>query len=382
MLIISPAFAPCALVGAARMTSLAAYLAKGSYCVSVISIGKWYFKNDLWCRQVPKDISLIEISETSKLEKSLKSEIILCLSKCRYDICITSMGPYETQKFLWKLCNRYDVPLILDYRDPWLFYKYYYSGRSILVKTKRFLLDMFLLRYEYKSISYASNVVTVSKKNTEILQKRYRKSAHKMTTIFNGHECIEKLENNQCEKREEYVIGCAGKFIYYNESAALELVKAVNELNEEGIGISIVHIGEEMDNATELLKSKGIDHSFYKYVGKLGYDDTMHRLSNMDAVLIIYGFREGLGTKVFDYIGVNKPIIYCGILPSELGDFVSDFKNVIVTDNKTALKKGLTDFVKRNVQTLENTPCKLYSRATQNRKYEVIIKSAIKNDTL
>ena len=58
-----------------------------------------------------------------------------------------------------------------------------------------------------------------------------------------------------------------------------------------------------------MLRKNKINTNNYQYIGKLGYDDAMQCLCHADAAVIIYGSKEGLGTKVFDYIGLNKPVM-------------------------------------------------------------------------
>lgn len=71
ILIISPAFAPCTLVGAARMTSLAEDLTSNGYNVKVISIGKWMYEGELWNRTIPDNVHIVEIPKTKFIRVEL-----------------------------------------------------------------------------------------------------------------------------------------------------------------------------------------------------------------------------------------------------------------------------------------------------------------------
>ena len=157
----------------------------------------------------------------------------------------------------------------------------------------------------------------------------------------------------------------------------MELLQAVSELRKNGYNVQVVHIGEKSDDATELVREMKLDSACYEYAGKQNYQNAMKSLSKMQASVVIYNFPEGLGTKVFDYIGMNMPIIYAGLLPSELSQFVSQFKNVIIADNKETLAAGIKKFINEKVYTLENTPIQTYSREYQNRKYQELIDDVI-----
>ena len=99
----------------------------------------------------------------------------------------------------------------------------------------------------------------------------------------------------------------------------------------------------------------------------------MKFLSRQNASLIVYGTYEGLGTKVFDYIGLNKPIIYYGVYPSELSEFISRFKNVVVTSDSIELEQGIRRFVHQRIEKLEVVKCEKYSREYQNIRYKNLI---------
>lgn len=380
ILILSPYYAPCSLVGAARMTSLSEYLSKSNK-VDVICFNRDYYKNIDGKRNIPDGVVIIEVNKgRNGYIQSYKETLKNRLADKIYDVCIMSMGPFEGQRFVWKECKKKEIQLILDYRDPWLFYPPFYKGKNLLTRLKLFIKDIGNFLYEIRSIEYSSLVVTVTDRNTDILRRRYKKHSNKIKTVYNGYEssalsCISQKSENTDEK--VYSIGCAGKFLYYNKKFARLLIEILDELYREKYKIKLYHIGEKKDDATQIIKNMNLVTCVYEYGGKLDYDAAMRYLAEKDAGLIIYGTPEGLGTKVFDYIGLNKPIIYYGILPSELGDFINGFKNVVVTDNKENLKEGIKRLINSNVFNLEDIPNVRYSRDYQNSRYEELIQNIL-----
>ena len=378
ILIVSPCFAPSTLVGAARMTSLADFLSQNGYNVSAVTLGKAYYPNDLWDRPVPSRVNRMEVSQKGNWTELMRQKVRTAFAEKHYDACILSVGPFETQIFIKKECKRYGIPLILDYRDAWLFYRPYYKGMSRRNRMKAYIKDAAMLPVECRNVDYASRVVTVTDSIKSLLTNRYGSKKDKFITILNGHEDMSDYSSRETGKNtEEYRIGCIGKFIYYNKKIAMELLQAVSELRKNGYNVQVVHIGEKSDDATELVREMKLDSACYEYAGKQNYQNAMKSLSKMQASVVIYNFPEGLGTKVFDYIGMNMPIIYAGLLPSELSQFVSQFKNVIIADNKETLAAGIKKFINEKVYTLENTPIQTYSREYQNRKYQELIDDVI-----
>lgn len=359
------------------MTSLAGFLASENYEVTVVSI-KTERKDTATKRQIPKGIRLIAVEGGNNLLRSLKNRINELISKECYDVCIVSMGPFFTQKFVGAICKKHSIPLILDYRDAWLFYKPYYRNKSIAVKCKMAVSDFLMLHYELKNISYASKIISVTDSMTRILAKRYQQCSNKMITIYNGHEDINNYINDERRfGKDEYIIGCIGKFLYYNKSMAVRMLEAVDNLRRKGYKVSIVHVGEEYDDASELVREKGMDMGCYQYLGRKNYDDSMELLNSVDAALIIYGFPEGLGTKIFDYIGLNKPIIYAGVKPSELSEFVSRFGNVVIGDTRVEIEDGIRYFIDEGITYLQSVPTDSYSRKEQNKIYEKVIRNVL-----
>lgn len=378
IMIISPYFAPSSAVGAARMTSLADYLASNGYLVDVISWGKNFQLSDKRNRTVPDKVNIFEVNSGNGM-KALEKEIEALMRMNAYSVLISSMGPFETIKFVPEQCQKWRVPYILDYRDAWLFYPFYYKNVSFFTKLKRFIKDTYYLRFEWIGVQNAAYIVTVTDRNADILKKRYERFTDKIVTIYNGHEKLPEMNSNNCLHDKEYTIGCAGKFLYYNEPLAISFLKTLSRLRARGLKIKLLHIGNNNDDATEIIKKECLDPEIYLYLGQYNYDDAMRFLSKQNAGLIIYAYSEGLGTKVFDYIGLNKPIVYYGVCPSELSEFVLGFKNVVVTSDPFELEVGLNRLIDQQITTLEDVRRDSYSRAAQNERYRTLIEKAVEN---
>ncbi len=366
ILIISPAFAPCTLVGAARMTSLVDYLIKKNYKVTVVCYGRWMFKGNLWTRKIPSGAKIIEISETKKIRFSLFMGVISELIHEKYDVCITSMGPFYGQLFMWFISALFNLPYILDYRDLW-----FEDGDM-----KKNVHDLLVRGIEKLSIKHSSAVVFVTEGNLEIMKSRVKKYSSKMYTIYNGCENMEGFQNVR-KQQEGYCICCVGKYLYYDKNAAVALLESINCLRKQGVNIRLFHIGEESDSAADILREYNLDTDCYCFLGEKSYEDSMSILSGMDAAVIIYRHETGLGTKVFDYIGLNKPIIYVGKVPSELSRFITQFENYIIDDSVESLTDKLGDFVSNNVIKLNREVENFYTRDCQNKEYEVLIDDVI-----
>ena len=372
VLIVSPYFAPSSAVGAARMTSLAGYLAGKGEIVDVVSLGRKYQLADAWNRVVPQRVNIYEVNGEDgikELEKQTESLLMMNI----YSILISSMGPFETIKFVFKQCQKENVPYILDYRDPWLFWPWYYDHISCFNRLKRFIKDCYYFPFEYISIRNASSVVTTTEKNADILKSRYRKYSDKIVTIFNGYDCLPRVKYENDSSSAEYTIVCTGKFRYYSESLAREFLRSLSRLRKDGRKVKLLHIGNDTDDASDIVKNENLDSDVYLYLGQYNYNRAMDLVAKQNAGLIIYSCHEGLSTKVFDYIGLNKPIMYYGVCPSELSRFISRFKNVVVASTPSDLEHGIKNFIDNRIVKLEEVKHEEYSRSFQNARYKDLI---------
>lgn len=369
ILIVSLHYAPYSGVGSARMTSLSEYMLKEGYKVTVVCYDSSIYKIDEQQREIPQGVERIAVlKKKNKIGDiiELKKTISQLMSIKNYKICIVSVGPYISYLFIAGLCKKYKIPYIIDYRDHWLFE---YSTPIFGIKSfLRRIHDYLCLPIEKYVFQSSEKIVFVSDKSKETIKRRYGLDEEKCNVICNGFEVIpEKKEN---KKNECFKIYIAGKFIAYNYRMALDFLSVCKDI-ESPYKIEIFHIGNKED---DLEAYQGIYHD----LGVMSYKDTMVELSNADAFLINSGISVGLGTKVFDYIALNKPIIYIGVDPSEISDFIRIFENAYICTNQKEMDVCLHSMIENYTDFLTVKDIKKYSREYQNGKYVFLIEKLIR----
>jgi len=134
------------------------------------------------------------------------------------------------------------------------------------------------------------------------------------------------------------------------------------------MNIKLHHIGE---------KEKEIVDSSNNYfsLGFFNYEDAIEKIDNYIAGVIIYDHPTGYGTKVFDYISRNIPIILVTKKGEALSKFVNSFKNGFVCKNEREVENALNILIGNNIVLLDDCD-KLYkySRDFQNEKFYNVIK--------
>lgn len=370
ILIISLAYAPYSGVGAARMTSLSKYLTAQGESVTVLCYDSKVFGDNEQKRDVPEDIERIIVSQLKKPLKNiynLKKEIDNVLNKRKFELCIISVGPFEPMFIVNRIWKQWKVPYIIDYRDPWVFENKGIKEKGVL-KYKIILHDFICNFIEKRAICFASKLVFVTEQFQKEFIMRNRIRDNKCFVIYNGYEDVLKVSNNK--KNGLLTIGIAGKFALYNEQAAVDFLQACRILKQQ-INIRVMHIG----NNENTINSTYSD--VYQNLGTRNHVDTMKELAQMDVMLICYQHKTGLGTKVFDYIGLNKPIIYIGIKPSELSEFIGRFENAYVCTNINAMIKAIKTIYDNKYNYLTKNDITQYSREKQNEKYYSLLKEII-----
>lgn len=371
VLILSLAYAPYSGVGAARMTSLSKYLLDKGCSVTVICYDSLIFGEKEQKREIPtgvKRICVEQFSNKIKNRKNLENIVGRVIREDKFDVCISSVGPYDTMFFIHKLWKKWRVPYIIDYRDPWLFEKTTIKPTGLL-KYKLLVHDYLYQPIEKRAIKNAVKIVSVTQKCQADLIERYRVDKEKCSVIYNGYEDAptEYAESNH----KEFTIGIAGKFASYNSDAA-ELFLAVCQEVQDIQPVQVWHIGKKED----VLEEKYSE--VYINVGEKNHRDTMEELAKTDALLVSYAHVSGLGTKVFDYIALNKPIIYVGVVPSELAEFIGQFENSYICAERKQMAASVREILNRKDDFLTVKDVSVYSREKQNDRYYLMMQDVVK----
>lgn len=371
ILIISLAYAPYSGVGAARMTSLSKYLAERGECVTVLCYDSNNFNDNEQKREVPENVERIVVSKLKNSVKNiynLKKKISNVLIEHKIELCLISVGPFEPMVIADKIWRQWNIPYIIDYRDPWVFENKGIRVKGIL-RYKILFHDFVCSFLEKRAIHFASKLIFVTEKFQKEFIARNRLQNDKCDVICNGYEDALPV----CKKNEEnkvFKIGIAGKFALYNEQAAINFLKVCHNIKPQ-VDIRVIHIGNE-----ECVINKGYS-DVYQNLGTRNHADTMKELAQMDAMLICYQHKTGLGTKLFDYIALNKPIIYIGITPSELSEFICQFENAYACTDMNAMSNAIKTIYYKKKQYLTQRDITQYSRENQNRKYYTLLKELL-----
>lgn len=366
LLIVAPAFPPDRRVGAVRMGSLAHYLLKKSVSITVITNRKSSIDVD-----VSKYVYVDTLESGRYSEKFAKNEQLYLKAfneetdAEKYDNVIISGGPFYTFSIA-KSAKDKGIPCILDFRDPWIFdyreAKEFFLPKKLFTKVKE-------LPKERSAVKAASAVVTVTDGWKHDFEKFYPSQKDKFYTILNGYddELLTNLQKAKFDSQGKKIIGVFGKLFYYTEQYSKVFLRGIKNLTDS---YSILQVGEKEENAEQMMNECSVPLESLKSTGFLPYKEGMEYLMNADVLLIVDVRASAIGTKIYDYIFLGKPIIFVGPKTTQFARIVGSIKGnyVCSTENEVtvAFKEVLS---KKETISANNWEMKKYARSAQNESW-------------
>mgnify|MGYP004484407119 CR=1 FL=1 len=378
ILIIAPIFPPDKGVGTVRFFSLAKHLLKCNTCFLITNEKENKvdidFADVIYIKQDLKGTNFFATQKKFKNmgQKYCKAAIQLFTNKI--DIVLITGGPFYTFSVA-KVAKRYGIPCVLDFRDPWIFdYRENESFKQQILNKLVHFWD------ERQAIYCATKVVTVSSVWRKTFQKYYPLCKNKFYTIENGYD-DERIENINFEynsNEERLIIGVFGKMFYYSYKYAAVFLDGLKLFDKTNSMYYIKQIGEEEQVVTSLLKENQMPENLVMNTGFLEYEIGMQELNKTDAFLIIDSRKTAIGTKIYDYIFLNKPIIYVGPKDSLIGSEVGKFSNGFVCETSMEVAKAFR-MLKKGECLDKNVLIKDYSRSDKNIKWSELINEIVTN---
>lgn len=388
ILIVSPYFAPSSLVGAQRMTSLARYLADRGHEIHVVSLTAETMERttDASCHSpLPENVTVhpfdlpmekanVFANESQRvmafmkvLEKLLKQET--------FDGILMTLGPFFPLHTLQNFARKYHLPYILDFRDLGSVERLKNDTIANYVRTH--LTELYTHRLERSAVKDAAFITVVCPGDVERMQKAYRIPDEKIQCIFNGFD-EERLKElvPRTPEGSTFKIGVFGKFMIYNPEKGPLILKAVDRLRKEGRDVQIVHVGVGREDVLETVQALGVDPACYVGMGIRDYKEGVEIMSGCNMFAMDYVHPTGLGTKIFDYIHLNKPVLVVAPQGIHFTKFVSQFQNSFVVDSEQEVYDAFRSVMDGKLETLDDTiDVDQYSRRHQNKRFEELLET-------
>jgi len=233
--------------------------------------------------------------------KYIKDKI---LSKKKIDIIYTSVGPHSTLLLTHKLKQYFNIPFVIDFRDPFSFGQYSILDSKLNWSNRARQIEQSIFRD-------ADHIVNVTRVWKEKYEKLYPEIAEKSTLIHNGYD-EEDFQDFIKKRNEIFTVGYNGTF---SRIVPIEpLISAIIEIHKkEKVSIKLniatpIKLSKIKSKYSYLFQNGLID-----YKGFLPYKKSLKILYESDAAILILNdipATEGqIPAKTFEYLRINSPIM-------------------------------------------------------------------------
>lgn len=402
ILLIAPYYAPSSEVPSVRMISLSNFLIKQGHSVSVVCYSKdklitWYSEKEL-SSEVPKNVECInfnlkisriwslipylsDIIEGKKFRKKLPYLVDLK----KFDTVLITCGPYFTLDAIPMIKKKYGIPCVLDFRDLGAI-NYRPQLKSEKTKTSfwkrpiKFLFKYLIKWREYRAVCAADEIICISDIDKEKMRLSYKISEEKLYVATNGfdEERLEKI--HPLPKNKEITAAVFGKFMYYSKERATAVLMAIDSLRKKGYSIKLLHIGRKYSWIDEVMNNNNISEKSFDSKGLMEYSKGMALLGSADFFIVEDTSPDDVGTKIYDYIFWNKPVVAAVPKNIPLALLVNTFEHGYVCDSKEEILNAIKDVVDNKYEKLDSKIDTMkYSRFFQNQIIESVLKKAVES---
>lgn len=331
VLVIAYYFPPMGLSGVQRTLKFVKYLPEFGWQPTVLTTnsGSYYAYDDTLLSELSEEINIVRtddkkrknikypsttIQKVGRFVNGLfrqpdskigwKKKAIELASKVieeeRPDVIFSTAPPFTSHLVASELSEKYDIPMVLDYRDQWygnpfnsmptIFHKHYNKKleESVLYKSKK--------------------IIVISREQKEKLLKTYNLLKHNDISIVSHGYDRKDFENITINRpKDKFIITHSG--LFQDNRNPKPFFTAFKKLAEEkGNNVQLRLVGLMRKNHLRLIKSLKIE-TYVELVGNVSHSKAVEYLLNSDVLWILQN--DGVRTpgKLYEYFGAKKPII-------------------------------------------------------------------------
>lgn len=328
--------------GTSRFSYLAGFLAQNGFDVDLIGSTFGHFKKSprnveqLKAMQLPYNLVFINEPGYKKNVdvRRIYSNYILAQNTIKYlkkhitkyDLVYCVIPPNVLSAKVGKLCNKNNVPYVVDIEDLWP------EAMKMVVKVP--ILSNILFwpywRDAEKTYKYADGVVGTSDEYTQRAFKKIRKNIPS-ATVYVGTEVdifdegVRKYSDEIIKADGEFWVTYAGSIgASYDIKTLIDAAKFILDQGKTDIKIKILGTGSLKDDMERYSKSIGCIN--VEFLGYVEYQRMAAFLSKSDILINSYvkNAPQSIVTKIGDYLSAGKPMIntlnneeFCNMVENE-----------------------------------------------------------------
>ena len=260
-----------------------------------------------------------------------------------FDVIFATAPPFTDFLIGAKLKSLLRIPVVYDYRDPWIDYPFKFYPTPFHKLLHRSL--------EKKVLRSSNQVVTTNRRVKELLIQRYTFLTHHDIHIIPQGFDPEDFEAHAVRGKKmppakrRMRITYAG--IFWEDRVPRYFLQALHDLFEERPAlkgrIEARFIGTFRDENLRLVDRLGLGHAV-TILNYLPHNECIRELMDSDVLWMIVGDDLGSPGKTYEYIGARKPILGCvpdGFIKSAIQEAGG---KTVRPEDVQGIKKALEEF--------------------------------------
>jgi glycosyltransferase involved in cell wall biosynthesis len=226
-----------------------------------------------------------------------------------FDLIFATAPPFTDFLIGRTLKTHFNIPLVLDYRDPWVDYPFkfyptpYHRWRNTSL--------------ERRSLRASSHVVTTNRRVKELILKKYRfLGYHDIDIISQGFdpEDFVNATRQAVPSRDPRVMRFTYAGVFWEDRRPDAFLRALHNLLKERPAlrgrIEAVFVGTFRSENRKLVVRLGLQN-VVRILDYLPHIECIRELLASDVLWMTVGDDLGSPGKVYEYLGARKPILAC-----------------------------------------------------------------------
>lgn len=249
------------------------------------------------------DTFLIPDSKIGWKRKALRAATEL-LERDRFDLIFATAPPQTDFLIGVELKKKFDIPLVVEYRDAWLNYPFKYYPTPLHHYLHR--------RLERKVLKAADRIVVTQRRMKENILKAHRNLGyHDVTIISQGYDESDFVSIDPTEKKEGCLtIAHAGAF--YGGRNPSVIIRALHNVlkNDAHLRgkIELKLIGNIRTEDEKLVRQLGLQEDVI-FTGYLEHRNCTAMLQAADVLWFVNDNDLSSPGKLYEYFGARKPLL-------------------------------------------------------------------------
>jgi glycosyltransferase involved in cell wall biosynthesis len=275
-----------------------------------------------------------------------RSEVSRILKEERIDLIYVTGPPFSAFLVGKEAALQSDIPLIIEYRDPWLVP----SGRPT-----NWFKRLIEGKWENSVLHLAKAVVFNNHVIKDAYLDKFELPPEKAHVIPNGFDPAHKEDVVPTREEGKLVFGYTGSFTSQGRTPRYfidALYKVLSKHTSWHKSIKVKFIGQFWPGDIDYIHSRGLEDCV-ETIGFLPHSESIKHLAGFDIALIIgetcSGNRNTVPEKVYEYMLFEKPVL--ALVPEDGASAkiigAHNMGLVVSVDNVEKIAAGIEDFINR-----------------------------------